>query len=84
MQGNRDEAFRSWLSSVKMFSPRSISDVMSRRRKLLVLVPSTDSRSLQDIRKLLEVLMTEKNFSHGTLTAMMRSERLFREFNQLK
>jgi len=73
-------SFREWLITDCGYHKRSAGDILSRRRKLLALVPTASSITLESISRLLNALQAEDEFTNSTMRAMLRSEKLYREF----
>ena len=77
-QANED--FRNWLISEQRLQKRSAGDLVSRRNKLLSLINDPTNLTLEVLKLQLEELSLKLSLSQSTLSAMIRSERLYRKF----
>lgn len=77
------EAFRRWLMDSYGLQARSAGDVISRRNKLLTIVADPTEMTMDQLRQTLNIQFTNGSFTQNTLRGMLRSEKLFREFNRL-
>jgi hypothetical protein len=80
MDVNKFEDFSKWLQINRGMQKRSAQDIISRRRKLLELIPDPSKLTLIQIESLLKEEFSKGQFSKATLSAMVRSEKLFRKF----
>ena len=75
-----NEDFRNWLISEQRLQKRSAGDLVSRRNKLLSLINDPTNLTLEVLKLQLEELSLKLSLSQSTLSAMIRSERLYRKF----
>jgi hypothetical protein len=83
MDSKTAEDFRNWLISSQNLQRRSAGDIISRRNKLLSIISDPINLTINQIKIKLEDELVRGSFKRATLNAMVRSEKLFREFKNL-
>jgi hypothetical protein len=83
MKSKTNEDFRNWLISSHNLQKRSAGDILSRRNKLLSIISDPMDMSVNQIKVRLEDDLAKGHFTRATLSAMVRSEKLFRKFKNV-
>jgi hypothetical protein len=80
METNNNEDFRNWLIKTGNLERRSAGDVISRRKKLLSIIPNPSDFPVESLKNQLEQELIRGVVTRTMLSGMIRSEMLFRRF----
>lgn len=68
----------------KKLGKRSAGDVLSRQKKLYALMDNPANYSFEELQNLLEQMSFDSKITHSAYLALLRSEKLYREFQKSK